>query len=312
MSRRRSRIGIGLLAIPVLLACGLTLLHCSGDCNKCCACRCSGSGCTVWATIERESGCMNDCEAECRELCIREHCPYSNASRCEDLTVSDGGIDGGADGGADGGEVEPLECPEGMAPIEERFCMDIYEASRPDADETGQGSDSSRATSRPGVMPWLVGSDNAAAQAACTAAGKGLCTEQEWLTVCEGPARHAYAYGDEYDPVACNGIDKFCSCEQDSPCAAHEPCPYPGCYWDCRPQTAFHLEPTGSSPDCTNAFGVYDLSGNLWEHVKDGDGTRVRGGAFNSDDSQEQHQCDTVPGDWTPSAIGFRCCWRPE
>ncbi|MBN2497031.1 MAG: hypothetical protein JXR96_20735, partial [Deltaproteobacteria bacterium] len=64
-----------------------------------------GSGCTVWATLEREDGCMNDCEAACREHCARENCPYSNSSRCDDIHgVTDGGVDAGSDGGSDGGD----------------------------------------------------------------------------------------------------------------------------------------------------------------------------------------------------------------
>ena len=199
--------------------------------------------------------------------------------------------------------VAALSCPEGMVPIERSFCIDIYEASRPDADEIRSGSDDSMATSRAGVIPWLV-DDNAEADAACRAAGKRLCTESEWYRTCIGPDETVYAYGDEYTPDTCNGIDAFCHCDGD--CADEATCPFPYCYASCGAD--FHLTPTGQFADCTNGYGVYDINGNLWEHVLSGDETRIRGGAYNCKDSKQLHRCDYIPGNWTPSAPGFRCC----
>jgi sulfatase modifying factor 1 len=202
-----------------------------------------------------------------------------------------------------------FDCPSDMALIAESFCMDRFEASRPDATATSAGSDNSRATSRSGVLPWQVAS-NAEARAACEAAGKDLCSEQQWFSGCSGPQRQTYAYGDRYDPAICNGIDTYCFCGADSPCAERTPCPFAGCFRSC--SADFGLEPTGSFPDCRNPDGVFDLNGNLWEHVKNGDATRVRGGAYNCSDSEQFHRCDYVPRTWTPSALGFRCCARPE
>ena len=45
-------------------------------------------------------------------------------------------------------------CPEGMALIEKTYCMDKYEASRPDATAEDMGVDDSKAESRAGVIPW--------------------------------------------------------------------------------------------------------------------------------------------------------------
>ena len=89
-------------------------------------------------------------------------------------------------------------------------------------------------------------------------------------------------------------------------CAGSDPCPYPYCYHDCN--SALHETPTGAFPGCTNGYGVFDMNGNLWEHVLNGDDTKVRGCAFNCSDSKEFHQCAYVPGDWIPLALGFRCC----
>ncbi len=201
--------------------------------------------------------------------------------------------------------TEVLECAQDMVPIENRFCIDIYEASRPDATGQSQGSDGSKATSRAGVIPWRV-VDNAEAQAACQAAGKTLCTESQWFLACRGPEGTVYGYGDPYDPVICNGIDTYCRCGPGSGCEDRDPCPFPHCYHTC--SAAFRLDPTGANAGCTNAYGVFDMNGNLWEHVLGGDETRIRGGAYNCSDSETLHRCDYIPGVWKPSARGFRCC----
>ena len=177
-----------------------------------------------------------------------------------------------------------ISCPDDMAAIADSYCMDRYEASRPDATASSAGTDSSRAMSRAGVIPWQVGGDNAAAQAACAAAGKRLCTAQEWEFACKGVNGTVYGYGDTYDPKICNGIDTFGN------------------------RTGFHVVPVGSFPNCNNGWGVYDMSGNVWEHTADGSAKTVRGGAYNCSDSRTNHQCSYVPRTWSPAALGFRCC----
>jgi hypothetical protein len=169
-----------------------------------------------------------------------------------------------------------------MVPVSSAFCIDRYEASRPDATAVSAGVSETAATSRAGVLPWQV-RDNALAQAACGAAGKRLCFPEEWRLACGGQAGLAYSYGNTYDPTACNGIDAF-------------------------GRTAFHLTPTGSFPRCVSPEGAYDLNGNLWEHVNGGTDSTVRGGAYNCSDSAAYHRCDYIPGSWSPLARGFRCC----
>jgi hypothetical protein len=185
-------------------------------------------------------------------------------------------------GGSLDGEVDTSPgCPPLMAAMG-GFCIDIYEASRGDATATSAGSDRSRACVVAGVLPWLVG-DNAEAALACEAAGKRLCSPTEWQLACKGPDETAYAYGATYSPTACNGIDAFSG-------------------------SGFHLAPTGSFPGCTNAWGVFDMNGNVWEQVAGGTNMTVRGGAYNCSDSVTYHRCDYIPSTWTPSALGFRCC----
>jgi hypothetical protein len=182
--------------------------------------------------------------------------------------------------------VEPIRCPDDMVAVADAFCVDRYEASRVDATSSTAGSDDSKAVSVADVLPWRV-EDNATAKAACTASGKRLCTAIEWQLACEGPDRTVYAYGDHYNPATCNGIDAFGS-------------------------NAHQLAPTGEFKECTNEWGVFDMNGNLWEHVADGTDQTVRGGAYNCLDSPTYHRCDYVPGSWTPAARGFRCCLTPD
>jgi hypothetical protein len=175
-----------------------------------------------------------------------------------------------------------LTCPAKMVVVAGLFCVDTYEASRGDASASSAGVDDSQAFSVAGVQPWRP-ADNAEAARAGAAAGTRLCSPEEWQLACKGPSATKYCYGNTYEPSTCNGIDAF-------------------------GQGKFHLAPTGTFPACTNAWGVFDMNGNVWERVAGGSDLTVRGGAFNCSDSAALHPCDYVPQTWSPSAIGFRCC----
>ncbi|MFC1611237.1 SUMF1/EgtB/PvdO family nonheme iron enzyme [Myxococcota bacterium] len=203
---------------------------------------------------------------------------------------------------------EPLECADDMVVVENQFCIDRYEASRVDATAALVGSDGRVAVSQSGVLPWMV-ANNAEAQGACEAAGKTLCSESQWYLACAGAdGALVYGYGNSYSPLICNGIDKYCRCGAGSPCEGEDPCPYPHCYRTCGTTRPLMTDPTGSNPGCQNPYGIFDMNGNVWEHVLGGDETRIRGGAYNCVNSEQLHRCDYIPGTWKPSARGFRCC----
>jgi len=213
------------------------------------------------------------------------------------------------------GDAGTLDCPSDMVQIGDLYCIDRYEASRPDATDVIFGVDESQATSRAGVLPWFP-VEKETAELACAMAGKRLCTPGEFEMACRRSSGTVYCYGNDYDPETCNGIDTYCACGTDSLCQGVAVCPYPHCY-DEPPQgevmpiggcgAAFHVEPTGAFESCLSDYGAVDINGNVWELVDDGTAEgQFRGGAFNCKDSETLHRCDYVGHNI--NAKGFRCC----
>ncbi len=265
----------------------------------------AGVGCLVQQRCYQDRDCPTGACDEATGSCVDYEClqdddcggfPFECVNKVCEVACSD----------------EPLTCPEAMVPICGSYCVDVWEASRQDASEQSAGTDGSVAVSQPGVIPWYSsdaegGMNRQIAASACEAAGKRLCTAQEWELVCSTLDGLGYAYGDQYDASICNGIDTFCDCDGDG-----EPdgeAVYPHCREEC--DASFHVMPTASFPDCTNEFSVFDINGNVWEVVLSDDGiNHYRGGAYNCSDSERLHRCDydgAESGNF-PSAKGFRCC----
>jgi len=235
---------------------------------------------------------------------------------CDDGNLIDG------DGCSVDCVIESIDCPADMVQVpadpalgvDRAFCIDRYEASRADATADHPGDVSDVAVSQPGVLPWYTTPMGPEVvdlyEAACQAAGKRLCRLEEWVSVCRGPARTEYAFGDTFDPETCNCVDTWC----DDYCADHPEIP------DCPTGTgcgyatySFRAVPTGEFLDCVSHHGAFDVCGNLWEVVLAESnllGYEVRGGAFNCAGAAERLKC-SFNATWLGLYAGFRCCRDP-
>ena len=212
-------------------------------------------------------------------------------------------------------------CPENMTDVLGRFCIDRYEATLVSIDDRGKvtgkhspfhsvlPNERVRAESRSGVWPQGYVSMKHALEA-CTASGKRLCKDDEWMTACMGKQPTTYPYGDTHVAGRCN--DKAVSplrtlfgAKDDAVTFGWERMNDPRLN-----QVPGSLARTGSHKKCRNAFGVYDMVGNLHEWTADPAGT-FRGG-FYLDNTTHGLGCryrttghNTVYHDYS---TGFRCC----
>lgn len=159
-------------------------------------------------------------------------------------------------------------CPEGMGHIEVGgmdFCIDRYEWPN-----------------RKGERPFAYISVYHAMDS-CFAAGKRLCTSEEWSIACAGAYSWQYPYGDVYEPHACVTRDTTAN-------------------------------RSGSRPECRGYFNVYDMSGNLaeWTSTRSRKNPKfhdVMGGFW---ESGPQSSCYAPRYSYYPrnrhNPVGFRCC----
>ncbi len=241
--------------------------------------------------------------------------------------VSDSEAQGESDFQMDTETESGQECGEDMilVPANESiglsysFCMDRYEASRNDATEASSGVDNAIALSRAGVIPWFENPMTAGAltmfENACLAAGKRICSREEWIYSCGGYEENAYTYGNVFDPELCNSVDTYCDdyCAENGipleECNINANCGY-SCGAAGNGVDCFHIDPTGTHDACINSFGAFDVNGNVWEVVPSTEDTRgyeVRGGAFNCASAAARFRC-SYNADWTSLYAGFRCC----
>jgi formylglycine-generating enzyme required for sulfatase activity len=199
-----------------------------------------------------------------------------------------------AAGAASGGSAsEPAICPLDMVEIPgRRLCVDRYEASRSDASSEDAGTAGGPAHSVRDVQPWVrIG--QAAAEAACGAADKRLCTADEWQSACRGANAQQYPYGPEYDANACLTGDTD--------------------YGGSVPAA------TAAFPTCEGGYpGLFDLVGNVAEWTSTQTQATcatcflTKGGKYNStattnggvDCLSSLEVAQTVMG----LSLGFRCC----
>jgi hypothetical protein len=208
-------------------------------------------------------------------------------------------------------------CPAGMALIADTptYCIDRYEAAlvlaadgSPWSPYFNPGTTAVRAVSLAGAVPQAY-IDGVQAAAACTAAGKHLCSDAEWLRACQGPAANTYPYGDTRMPGVCNdaravhpAVEYF---------GTSDPSIYTMLDQPCLDQLPDSLDRTGANASCVTAEGAFDMMGNLHEWTSDPAGT-FRGGYY-VDTVLNGNGClyvttahDTSYWDFS---TGFRCCY---
>jgi formylglycine-generating enzyme required for sulfatase activity len=169
-------------------------------------------------------------------------------------------------------------CPADMAPVPGRAaCIDRVEAS----------VEKGRARARRGVRP-ATDVTSVQARAACQAAGKRLCRDEEWLAACRGERRQwHFPYGEQYAPERCFGWERS------------------------QRQKATGPTKTGTHPRCATPEGILDLSGNAWEWTDRGPDQPawLRGGGFGNAFMDMACTARERPtADYRSGAAGFRCC----
>lgn len=152
------------------------------------------------------------------------------------------------------GGMGPLRCAKFKSPtkclsknkVYKDFCMDKFEFPNHE-----------------GALPE-VGRTFLQAQTICENVGKRLCTDSEWTFACEGPDMHPYPYGDGYE-------------RNEDTCNTHYlpmPVGTPKSKW----KDYYKAEPSGANSGCASPFGIYDMSGNVDEHVVNESGHPYKSG----------------------------------
>jgi hypothetical protein len=215
--------------------------------------------------------------------------------------------------------ASPRPCPEGMAGIEGRFCVDRHEAALERLDGEGRalglhahnreiGGEVVRAVSRAGVLPQAHVSQ-VEAGLACGRAGKRLCSDEEWLLACRGAVATAtrWPYGPRFRSGMCNdeGVSPLARLHGPAPAYDHTTMNDPRL--DTLPGTVARA---GSYQRCTNGNGVFDMVGNVHEWTAAPGGV-FRGGYFLDTRSLGEgcgYEATGHAPDYRDYSTGFRCC----
>lgn len=174
-----------------------------------------------------------------------------------------------------------------------------------------RGRFTARAVSVRGVTPngYL---SMATSRDACAAAGKRLCTLEEWQTACRGQEGRQFPYGDAYKQGTCNVF------REDHPGRVLFENMTVGMIDPRMNKVTVKGKPllrlTGGTAECKSVWGddaIYDMVGNLDEWVDDPEGT-FAGGFFSR---ASKVGCDRVvtahPALYFDYSTGGRCCQDP-
>jgi hypothetical protein len=130
----------------------------------------------------------------------------------------------------------------------------------------------------PGEKPF-TGVSWVQAKMYCLESGKRLCTPEEWVGACKGLKVTSYPYGDKYEKKTCPAEGK----------AVYQ---------------------SGTFTKCRNAFGVFDMVGNVWEWVEEkrGDFPLMFGGAVGYEEQADCNLSSLGSIGSKSGEVGFRCC----
>ncbi|MEZ4234344.1 MAG: SUMF1/EgtB/PvdO family nonheme iron enzyme [Polyangiaceae bacterium] len=170
-----------------------------------------------------------------------------------------------------------------------------------------------RAVSQPGVIPQGYMSYYMAKRA-CAAAGKRLCSDDEWQLACEGQGKTKFPYGPDYVAGRCNVFREFHPADVlhlDASSGHRDP----------RLNLVLEngndpgLRDTGATKSCVSEWsggGIYDMVGNLDEWVEDPRG-RFRGGFYSRNTrSGCEAKVASHPAGYFDYSTGARCCADPR
>lgn len=232
----------------------------------------------------------SDCDGE------GETCAWDDVCRKENVkptTEVCNGLDDDCDGSVDNhyGRASNTACgacPHNMVRAEvstltggsEFVCVDLYEASRPDATDDDQGSSNTHAVSQEGVLPWtgvnarealaacqadelreLVGGDEDSSRRRRVVPPKTLCKVDQWAQICAGEkleggsagSLQRYPYGNDYVAGQCN--DLGASLDALQPTGSQSECVTDSNIFSC------------TNPEGCDAPAPLDLIGNALEWV---------------------------------------------
>jgi hypothetical protein len=207
--------------------------------------------------------------------------------------------------------------------VETRFCIDKWEATLVEISPAGDerphspffpvGDAVVRAVSRPGAVPQAYISA-VEAERACARSAKRLCKPMEWRKACVGPDPKVWGYANRAEPGRCNDHGK------NPVFAVFGANGYSGRYaWERLNYPRLNqldgtVTKTGEHRGCTNAYGVFDMVGNLHEWVADPGGTFY--GGFYQDTRTHGEGCTYVTqahvATYHDYSTGFRCCADPH
>lgn len=184
-------------------------------------------------------------------------------------------------------------CPAGMVPFA-GFCMDRFEAPN-----------------QAGVPPLAMRTAKDGVDF-CSAQGKRLCTEAEWVRACQGPSGLPYPYGKTYQKGRCVD-DKVWKVPDWTVLGT-----WPSAAAQAEAARLYQAEPSGTRRDCTSVDGVQDLTGNVaewvvrsfpnsnnYDHVMKG---CYWAGCYGGSPPSCGFVNPAHPGTFRSYEAGFRCC----